>query len=505
MKIIKFGKEAREALKKGVNLAADCVRPTLGPAGRNAVIGRHGLTPDITNDGVTIAQSIESDDETVNLGVLAVKEASMLADLKGGDGTTTATVLLQAIVNETFGLLESDDELVPKAFSKDRKNSVELKKEIDEAKNKVIDYLKKNKRDITIEEIYNVALVAGEYDWIAKLVSDIYSKIGKDGYVSIEEGVKSEFDVYKGIEIPGGYHSEYFVNNDKKQCVLAEPRILVTNQKLNIHIVLPIIEACASKNITNLIFIAPDFERDLLNRLNAMKLKMNYVNYVAVKLPTYDKDDILIDIATLSNARFFDNKTYPNVDAMTKEITVESLGKIDQAILGDGRSALIGGKGDTSARVEELKKQVEKTRSYFDRNVLEQRIAFLSGGIAVIRVGAESDTERLYFKRKIEDAVNAAQLALKEGVVPGGGMALFDAAATLPKSIITEALRRPYLQIQENAGGELSIGADIIDPVAITISSLESACSLAGMLLTTEVTVAIKDKDTSKNHADPER
>lgn len=500
MKIIKFGKEAREALRIGVNIAADCVRATLGPAGRNAVLGRHGITPDITNDGVTIAQNVEVSDETQQLGVMAVKEASMLADLKGGDGTTTATVLLQAIVNETFSRLSNDGSLLEDKSI----NPIVLKKEVDAACEKVVAELKKASRPITSDEIYKVAYVSGEYEWIAKMVAEVYEKIGKDGYVTIEEGVKSEYEIYNGIEINAGYHSEYFINNDKRQCVLNVPRLLITNQKLNIHIVLPLIDQMSKAGLSDLIMIAPDFDRDLLNRLNTTKLKAPNTNFVAIRLPTYDKDDSLIDIATLSGAKFIDHKVYPTIDELSKDVRLENLGKVDQAVIGDGRSAFIGGNGDCRKRVEDLRKEYERTKSIFDKNKLEQRIAFLSGGVALIKIGAESDTERLYFKRKMEDAVNAAQLALREGVVKGGGLALKEISESMPENILTKSLKRPYEQIQENAGGLLEISDDVIDPVAITISSLQAACSLAGMLLTTEVTIAIKSEDKSRNHADPE-
>lgn len=497
MKTIKFGKEARDALKRGVDLAANCVKVTLGPAGRNAVLGRYGITPDITNDGVTIAQNVEAGDETENLGVLAVKEASMLADLKGGDGTTTATVLLQAIIEETFSKLSDDGSLI-----KNKINPIKLKKEIDIACEAVVEHLKKSSRPISKKEIYDVAIVSGEYEWIAKLVSEIYEKIGKDGYVSIEDGVKNEYDIYKGIEINAGFTSEYFINNDKRQCVVELPAVLVTNQRLDTNLVIPLIEKLVEKQVLNLVLIAPDFDRDLLNRLNTTKLKAPQTNYVAIKLPTYDKDDILIDIATLAGAKFLDKNTYTSLSDFANDMVLTSLGTVDKAIIGDVHSALVGGNGDTKKRVEELKKHAAKTKSVFDKDKIEQRIAFLSGGIAVIRIAAESDTERLYFRRKVEDATNAVQLALREGVVAGGGLALKSIADNTKKNILTEAIRRPFLQIQENAGGFLPISDNVLDPVAIVISSLQSACSLAGMLLTTEVTIANKEEDKTKNHAD---
>lgn len=497
MKTIKFGKDARDALKRGVDLAADCVRVTLGPSGRNAVIGRYGITPDITNDGVTIAQNIEASDETENLGVMAVKEASMLADTKGGDGTTTATVLLQAIVKETFDKLSDDGSLI-----RNKVNPISLKKQVDIACAAVVAELRTRARPITIKEIYNVALVSGEYEWIAKMVSDIYEKIGPDGYVSIEEGVKNEYEVYNGIELNAGYTSEYFINNtEKRQCILENPYILVTNQKLNINAIMSLLDEMATKNVLNLIMIAPDFDRDLLNRLNTTKLKAPLTNWMAIKLPTYDKDDILIDAATFAGAKFIDHKAYASFDDLTKDIKLDNLGKVDKSIMSDAHTAFIGGTGKTKDRLEELKKLRAKTKSIFEKTKLEQRIAFLSGGIAIIRIGAESDTERLYFKRKMEDAVNAAQLALQEGVVKGGGITLRDIAKKLEPNILTNPLKRPYEQINENAGETIIVSDKIIDPVAVVISSLEAACSLAGMLLTTEVTIAVKEEDKSKNHA----
>lgn len=498
MKIIKLGSEARKGLRSGVNLAADCVKVTLGPSGRNAIIGRYGITPDITNDGVTIAQNIESENEIENLGVLAVKETSMLADLRGGDGTTTATVLLQAIVNETFTRIDNG------SLVKNTDNPISLKKEIDTALELIIKELKKKARPITEDEIYDVALVSAEFDWIAKLVADIYKKIGKDGHVTIEEAKKSEYNVYRGVAIRAGYASEYFINNDKQQCILENPHILVTNQPLNTYAIAPLIAECAEKKITDLIIIAPDFDRDLILSLNKTKLDVPKTNFLPIKLPTFDKDDILIDIATISEAKFLDKNTFSTYDELAAKLKVEHLGKIDRAEIGASSSFLIGGKGETKKRVEELRGQLEKTMSVFEKDKLEQRIAFLTGGVAVIKIGAESDTERLYYKRKVEDAVNSTQLALKDGVVRGGGLVLKEIAESMERNILSNAIMTPYTQIQKNAGGTLEIAENIFDPVSVTISSLQAACSLAGMLLTTEVAIAIKNPDKDKNHAQSE-
>lgn len=498
MKIIRKGREAREALKRGVDLVADCVKVTLGPAGRNAVLGRLGISPEITNDGVTIAQNIESDDEVENLGVMIAKEASMLTDLNGGDGTTTTMVLLQALIREQFAMIGSDDG----SFVQKKADIMQIVRRTEDWSKKVVGILKENARPVSTKELYNVAFVSAEWDWIAKMVSEIYQKIGKDGYVTIESGVKNEYEVHKGIELKAGFLSEYFINTPKREVLVNDPYIFVTNQAMDIYTFLPLIEAVTTKQITNLVMIAPDYTKDLLARLVTTKLKAPNTNYIALRLPTYDKDEVLFDIAALTGAKFMDKGAYPSLDDFAKDLKVENLGRTDKAIIRDSTSVLIGGSGDTTARVEELRKQKAKMRSVFDKDQMDKRIAHLSGGFAIIRVGGESDTERTYFRRKIEDAVNAVDAALKEGVVKGGGLALKEIADQTKEMV--NVLRAPYEQIQENAGGSLDIKDTVVDPVLITTAALKSAVSLANMLITTEVAVAYKNEDKTQNHADPE-
>jgi chaperonin GroEL len=494
-KIILKGQEAREALKRGVDLVADCVKLTLGPSGRNAVLGRRNITPIITNDGVTIAHNIEAEDPIEQQGVLIVREAAQLTDSNAGDGTTTTTVLLQKITDKLFSLIKDDGSLV-----RNKVNTIDLKKELDIWCDKVCEQLKKQSRPITNDDIYNVALVSAEYDWIAKIITDIFIQIGKDGYVSIEEGVKNEYEVFKGMELNVGFPSEYFINNDKRQCVIEKPHILVTNQALEIGAILPVVEEMSKDNITEIILVAPDFTRDLINRLNTTKVKTG-LSIIALKLPTLGKDDLLIDLSTLTNAKFLDKNIYTKYEDLAKEIKLSNFGIADKIIIGDSKTIVMGGNGDTSNRVEEIRKTLASTESVFDKDILEKRIAYLSGGLAVIKISAESEFEKTYFKLKMEDAVNAVQVSLKDGVVKGGGLALKKVSEALDTNQFNDCLLAPYNQIQENCGKKLEIPDNVIDPVKITISAIKSACSLAGMLLTTEIAIAYKnDEEITQNH-----
>lgn len=493
-KRILFGQEARDALKRGIDISARAISTTLGPTGRNAVLGRLDLPPVITNDGATIARNIELEDEIENQGAWIVKEATAMADKKGGDGTTTATVILQKIVNILFELLKDDGSLVTKKV-----DAIKLKKDVDIWCDKVCEKLREKARPVIDSDILKVAKVSAEYDWLAQMIADIYSKTGKDGFINIEESVKTGYEIFKGIELTGGYHSEYYINNENRECIINSPHILITNQKLDIQAVIPLVDSLVSRKIMEVVIIAPEFTRDLLNRLVTTKVKAGFTA-VALKLPTFDKDDILVDIATLTKATFIDKNTYPTYEDLLKAITFESLGTAERAIIGEGKSVIIGGEGDTTERVKAIRKLHSESQSEFDKNTYEKRIAYLSGGIAVLKIGGESDTEKNYFKLKAEDAINAVQVALQEGVVKGGGLALKEIADELPKNILTEAIKAPYNQIQENAGGSLEIGDDIIDPVKITISSLRSACSLAGMVVTTETVTAFKQEEPPKQN-----
>lgn len=481
MKIIKTGQDARDALKRGIDLVAKCVSVTLGPSGRNAVLGRQSVTPIITNDGVTIAHSIDVEDEIEQQGVMIVKESAQLTDLNAGDGTTTTTVLLKAITDALFEKIKDDGSLV-----RTKIDTIKLKKEVDAACEKVVESLWKMAKPITEKDIYDVAIVSCEYPWMAKLLVEVFSKIGVDGYVIVEEANKTSFKVFNGIEINSGYPSEYFINNDNRECVIENPNIIVTGKELGIGELMPLINEMQNKGVDNLIVVAPNFSQDILNRFIATKVKTG-ISLIAVKQPVFGKNDPLLDIACLVNAVFID-------DVNIKDISWNMVGNAEKIILNESKTMIIGGSGDTKDRVKMLKDKIDESDSEFDKDELRKRIAFLSGGVAVIKVGAESQFEKTYFKLKIEDAINAVQSALKDGVVKGGGLALKEVSETLPENILTKPILAPYLQIQENSGGNLDIPDTVVDPVKTTVSAIKSACSLAGMLITTEVAVAYKNQ-----------
>lgn len=493
MKVIKTGHEARIALKKGIDLAVDAIKVTLGAAGKNAVLGRVDIPPILTNDGVSIVRNVEAEDEIENQGVWIVKEACSVASGKAGDGTTTTGVLLQAIISEVFERLKDDGSLVKKNI-----NVMDLQREIDAACITIVNQLKDKARPISIDEIYNVAMVAGEFDWLALMVTDMFKIIGKDGYVSVEEGIKTKFETFKGIEINAGYHSEYYAD-ENGECVVSSPHVLVTNNRLDdIAAILPVITELATKGINGLIIIAPDFGKDFLNRLTTAKLKHGSL-VVALKLPSFDKNDLLKDVALLTEAKFIDKDTYEKYEDFTADIKYENLGKAEKAIIKEAKTVIIGGNGETSERVVRLKQILEETESAFDKDGIEKRIAFLSGGVAEVKIGGNSDFEKTYFKLKAENAVNAVQIALKDGVVKGGGLALKEVSEELKENILSKAILAPYEQIQTNEGRSFEIPSTVIDPVKTTISSLESACSLAGRVITTEVVIAFKNESKDKN------
>ncbi len=488
MKIIKRGQEARNALKRGIDIVCDDVKISAGPSGLNAVIGRVDIPPIITNDGVSIARNSESNDEIENQGCWIVKEALSVASNKVGDGTTTTAILLQAIVKELFEKLDDNGSLVVK-----KPDAIKLMKEVDTACEVIVTELKKQSRPITLEEVYNVALSAGEFDWLAKMVSEVFSKIGKDGYVKVEEGVKTSYETFKGIEINSGYPSEYFQNKGDK-CILENPCILVTNQKMDVTAAVKVIQGVSGKDdIGGVILVAPEYTADLISRLNTTKTKTGF-SCVALKVQTYDKNDLLLDIATLTNAKFLDKNLYTKYEDFVADITFDKLGKFQEAEISGNKSIFKGGEGDTTERIEKIKKLREESDSIFDKDEYDRRIAYLSGGMAAVKIGGESDFERTYFKLKADNAFASAQVALRDGVVKGGGLALKDVSDILDENILTMAIRAPYNQIQSNTGG-ITIGDNIIDPVSVTISSLKSACSIAGRVITTEVVIAFKNED----------
>jgi chaperonin GroEL len=490
-KSILKGNEARLKLKKGIDTVADCVKVTLGPQGRNALLGRIGVSPESTNDGVSVARHIQLDDPFEEMGAMLVKEVSMNTDIKAGDGTTTSTVLLQSITDEVFKRLNGDILL-----SNTKTDVIKLKKELDSACEEVVSMIEKGSRVISEKEIYDVALVSVEYPHLAEIIDKVYKKVGKDGIVSVEDGyIHTEYEAVAGLEINAGYHSDYYINNlDRKSCDIENPHILVTNHNVtSITQVSPIANTLKSNGINELVLIAHDFSPDLLSVITKNKINGGF-SVVCVKLPYYD-GSLQNDVCALTGASFIDKKA----DRKLEDVQMSDIGTASSAQITSAKTFIVGGAGDPSKRVSELKEQLSKTISAFDRDKLEKRIAGLSGGVAIIRVGAETDNERTYFKKKVEDAVCAVQNALNSGVVRGGGLALKDCADKLDEShILKTAIVAPYKQIQENAGGHLDIPDNVLDATKTVVTGLKNACSVASTLLTTEVVIAEKH-DTKKD------
>lgn len=491
-KIILRGQEARDALKRGIDLVADNIKITLGPAGRNVVIGRLDMTPITSNDGAFIARATDADDPTEQMGVMMVKEATALTDINAGDGTTTTTVILQKLVETLFEKIRDNGSLVKK-----KTNTINLRRELEHLCAGVIKKLEERARAITKEEIYDVSIVSAEYEWLARMIADVFESVGTNGYIKIEEAKKTSCVISPGIELPVGFASEYFYTNEEKnETTLKNPYVFVTNQRLDMNVIERVFETLPPRGVedgtTSVIFIAPDYTLDVIKRLTATRISSGF-SMIPLKLPTFDKDDILIDISTLTEATFMDKNRYATGQEFIDASNFGQLGQVETAIVGESTTTLIGGNGDTSARVSELKTAYEESESEFDKNRLEERIAHLSGGFATIKIGGESDSEKTYYRLKAEDAVNAVKEALKDGVVKGGGLALKEIAEELGDAIISPALLAPYNQIQENCGG-IEILDNVIDPVKITISAVKSACSLAGLIVTTEVTIAPKNE-----------
>lgn len=534
-KLIKYNEEARKALKRGVDAVADAVKITIGPRGRNVVLDKGYGAPTITNDGVSIAKEISLKDKFENMGAEIVKEVANKTNDIAGDGTTTATILTQAIISEgmrhtTMGV-----------------NAMGIRMGIERAAAEVLKALKGIAKEIKSDnEIRQVATISAESPEIGAIIADTIKKVGKDGVVTVEEsqtlGVDSE--VVGGIEFDKGYVSPYMVTNaERMEAEYEDPAILITDKKISgIKEVLPLLEKIAQTGKKELVIIAEDVEGEALATFLVNKLRGGF-NILAVKAPGYGdrKKEMLQDIAVTVGAKVVSEDL--GVKLESAELNV--LGKARKVISTKDSTIIVGGRGKKSeveARIAQLKKQKEQSDSKFDTEKLEERIAKLSGGVAVIRVGAATETEMKYLKLKIEDAVNATKAAIEEGIVAGGGVALVKAAQKVEEwikqeknksadfrsefevgfSIVLKALEAPLKQIAVNAGkddgsvivekvkhGKGSMGynaltdemipdmieAGIVDPVKVTRSGVQNAASAAAILLTTEAAVADEPKE----------
>ena len=519
-KEIKYGIEARKALEEGVNKLANTVRVTIGPKGRNVVLDKSYGAPLITNDGVTIAKDIELEDAFENMGAQLVKEVAAKTNDVAGDGTTTATVLAQAMINEGMKNLAAGA------------NPIVLRKGMKKATDCAVDAIAHMSEKVTgKDQISKVAAISAGDEEVGQMVADAMEKVSNDGVITIEESktMKTELDLVEGMQFDRGYISAYMATDmDKMEAVLDNPYILITDKKIsNIQEILPVLEQIVQSG-AKLLIIAEDVEGEALTTLIVNKLRGTF-NVVAVKAPGYGdrRKEMLKDIAILTGGQVISEE----LGLELKDTTMDMLGRAKSVKVQKENTVIVDGEGakeDIDARVAQIKAQLEETTSEFDKEKLQERLAKLAGGVAVIRVGAATETEMKEAKLRMEDALNATRAAVEEGVVSGGGSAYIHASkkvAELVKTlsgdekigaqIILKALEAPLFHIAYNAGlegaviinkvreSEVGTGFDaykeeyvnmidagILDPAKVTRSALQNATSVASTLLTTESVVA---------------
>lgn len=523
-KEIKFREDARSAMLRGVDALADAVKVTLGPKGRNVVLEKKFGSPLITNDGVTIAKEIELEDTFENMGAQLVKEVATKTNDVAGDGTTTATVLAQALIREGLKNVTAGA------------NPMVLRKGIEKAVRAAVEEIRTISKQVEgSANIAQVASISAGDDEIGALIADAMDKVGKDGVITVEEskGFTTELEVVEGMQFDRGYLSAYMVTDtDKMEAVLDEPFILITDKKIgNIQEILPVLERVVQSG-RPLLLIAEDVEGEALATLVVNRLRGTFTA-VAVKAPGFGdrRKAMLQDIAALTGGTVISEE----VGLDLKSATIEQLGRARQVRVTKENTIIVDGSGnksDIDARINQIKVQLEETTSEFDKEKLQERLAKLAGGVAVIKVGAATETELKEKKLRIEDALNATRAAVEEGIVPGGGTALVNVIRALDNvqlegdektglNIVRRALEAPVRQIADNAGLEgaviverlkteqVGIGfnaasgewvdmiqAGIVDPAKVTRSALQNAASVAAMFLTTEAVVADKpEKD----------
>ena len=525
-KEIKYGSEARAALERGVNQLADTVKVTLGPKGRNVVLDKSFDAPLITNDGVTIAKEIELEDGFENMGAQLIREVAAKTNDVAGDGTTTATVLAQAMVHEGMKNLEAGA------------NPIVLRKGMKKATDKAVEAIREMSSKVNgKEQIARVAAVSSGDDEVGQMVADAMEKVSNDGVITIEESktMQTELDLVEGMQFDRGYISAYMATDmEKMEAVLDDPYILITDKKIsNIQEILPVLEQIVQSG-ARLLIIAEDIEGEALTTLIVNKLRGTF-NVVAVKAPGYGdrRKEMLQDIAILTGGQVISEELGFDL----KETTMDQLGRAKSVKVQKENTVIVDGCGDKNAiadRVGQIKKAIEETTSDFDREKLQERLAKLAGGVAVIRVGAATETEMKEAKLRMEDALNATKAAVEEGIIGGGGSAYIHVSKKVKEfaetlegdektgaKIILKALEAPLAQIAKNAGlegavivnkvreSEVGTGFDaynetyvdmvekgILDPAKVTRSALQNATSVASTLLTTESVVSTIKEDT---------
>ena len=524
-KEIKYGAEARKALEAGVNQLADTVRVTLGPKGRNVVLAKSYGSPLITNDGVTIAKDIELEDAFENMGAQIVKEVATKTNDVAGDGTTTATVLAQAMINEGMKNLAAGA------------NPIVLRKGMKKACDKAVEAILDMSETISgKDQIARVASISAGDDEVGQMVADAMEKVSKDGVITIEESksMKTELDLVEGMQFDRGYLSAYMCTDmDKMEAVLDDPYILITDKKIsNIQDILPLLEKIVQAG-ARLLIIAEDVEGEALTTLIVNKLRGTF-NVVAVKAPGYGdrRKAMLEDIAILTGGQVISS----DLGLELKDTTIDMLGRAKSVKVQKENTVIVDGAGDKDAiagRVSQIRGQIDETTSEFDKEKLQERLAKMAGGVAVIRVGAATETEMKEAKLRMEDALNATRAAVEEGIIAGGGSAYIHASKKVAEfvdtlegdektgaKVILKALEAPLYYIAANAGLEGAVIINkvkesapgtgfnaateeyvdmvdngILDPVKVTRSALQNATSVASTLLTTESAVATIKED----------
>ncbi|NMB67865.1 MAG: chaperonin GroEL [Chloroflexi bacterium] len=519
-----FGEDARRKLKSGIDVVANAVATTLGPKGRNVALDRKFGSPTITHDGVTVAKEIELEDPYENMGAQLLKEAATKTNDIAGDGTTTSTVLAHAIVNEGLKTLSAGA------------NPMLLKRGIEAAAKAVAENIKGQAIKVeTKENIAAVATISAQDATIGNLIAEVMEKVGKDGVITVEEskGLEFETEYVEGMQFDRGYISPYFItDNEHMESSIADPYILIYDKKISAAAdIVPILEKLVQIGKRDLVIISEDVDGEALATLVLNKLR-GMLNVLAIKAPGFGdrRKAMLQDIATLTGASVISEETGRKLETAT----IADLGRAEKVVSDKDNTTIVGGKGaegEIRGRIEQIRIEIDKTTSDYDREKLQERLAKLSGGVAIIRVGAATETELKEKKHRVEDALSATRAAVEEGIVPGGGVALINAVAALDKvkmenedeqigvNMVRRALEVPMRKITENAGKEgsviianvraeqkktknVKIGYDVIrdeyidmvaggviDPAKVTRGALENAASIAAMILTTEALI----------------
>ncbi len=538
-KQIIFDEEARRSLKKGIDILAGAVKTTLGPKGRNVALDKKFGAPSVTHDGVTVAKEIQLENAFENMGAQLLKEAATKTNDVAGDGTTTATVLAQAIVNEGLKNLAAGA------------NPMQLKHGIDKGTEVVVEYI----RNLAIpvdsrKEIAQIASISAADETIGELIAEVMDKVGKDGVITVEEsrGINFETEYVEGMQIDKGYISAYFVTNaEKMEATIDDPYILITDKKISaVQDILPVLEKMTQQGKREIVIIAEDVDGEALATLVVNKLR-GILNVLAVKAPGFGdrRKEMLRDIAALTGGQVISEEMGRRLDSAT----LADLGSARRVVAHKDDTTIVEGKGhaaDIQARIRQIKAQIEETTSDYDREKLQERLAKLSGGVALIKVGAGTEVELKYRKTRVEDALSATRSGVEEGMVPGGGVALLNAIETLSKVhlegdagtgviILRRALEEPLRQLAINGGKDGSVIVEgvrraqkeyknknfgynvltdhyedmvesgIIDPAKVTRSALQNATSIAAMILTTEALITdLPEKEKAVAPAMPE-